>query len=686
MRFTWLPVLALSSALLLGQESATVEVDVAHPLHPVDRRIFGHHLEHFGRVIQGGLWAELLQNRKFFPIDPDRTQVADPWKPETDRSDVSYVIDRSETLDGISSQRVSIFGASRRWRGISQTGFNVVAGREYIAYAWIRAKPASATVSFRLESASGEVAAHAEAPLTEGEFRRYEVHLRPARDLFPAVFRIAFNEPGAQWIGAASLMPPDNIDGIRSDVYELLQRLKPSIIRWPGGGYTDSYDWRKAIGPRDRRPPQDLLPFGQPLGFDHGMDTNDFGADEFLRLCERLGAQPYISANFGSGTPEMAAAWVEYCNGPATSTWGRKRAENGRTQPCGVHSWSVGNETWGPFEPGYTTAPGYVAFFKPIAAAMRAVDPSIAITAVGHFDEADRRDWNEPVLKDASQQIDLLSMHHYYPGGFVPTALQDDPLALYKAIVAEPDLVEQGLRDMIAMTDRITGGRKKINLALDEWNEWDWNYPVPRETPGRSVVNQFIDLINQSGLEFNSTERDALFGARMLHVLMRLSDRVPIGIRTHVINSLGAIRTDSTRAYMTASGEAMELYAQHSGSVLLDVKRQAPSFDVPQTGWKGISSLDAAATYDPLTRALFLHLVNLNAAAVLRTAVAITGGTPQPNGISWQIAPSDFLSRNDFGVTNVAIRETSLSNISNRFSVDLPPHSITTLEIRMVSR
>ena len=195
-------------------------------------------------------------------------------------------------------------------------------------------------------------------------------------------------------------------------------------------------------------------------------------------------------------------------------------------------------------------------------------------------------------------------------------------------------------------------------------------------------MNQFIDLVNQSGLEFNQTERDAIFGARILHVLMRLSDRVPIGIRTHVINSLGAIRTDSTRAFMTASGASMELYAQHSGSMLLKLERRAPTFDVPQTGWKDISTLDATATYDPATRTVFLHLINLSPETVLRTQIGIAGGTPLPGGTSWQIAPPDFLSRNDFEVTNVAIQQEAVG-VSNHFSRDLPPHSITTLEIRM---
>ena len=86
----------------LARKQREVTVDLQGQRHTMDRRIFGQFLEHFGRIIQGGLWAEILRNRKFYPIDPDRTQVADPWKPEADRSKVSYVIDRFESIDGVS--------------------------------------------------------------------------------------------------------------------------------------------------------------------------------------------------------------------------------------------------------------------------------------------------------------------------------------------------------------------------------------------------------------------------------------------------------------------------------------------------------------------------------------------------------------------------------------------------------
>lgn len=678
--------------LLLGwagqawaQIAAEVRVDTESPLHKIDPRIYGQFVEHFGRIVNGqGLWAEMLQNRKFYPIDPNRRHVADPWMSERELSAVSYGIDRSVTLTGISAQRVLPFGESKEWRGISQTGFDVLGGREYVAYAWIKTDSANQSVSFRLESPTGEVAAHAEATLQGGDWQKYEVRLKPDKDLRPAVFRIAFNATGLKWIGAASLMPADNVEGMRRDVLELVKTMGPTIFRWPGGGYPDSYDWRKAIGPRDRRVPQDVLLFGQPYGYDHGMDPNDFGTDEYLRFCELTGGEPYITANFGTGTPEMAAAWVEYCNGPLDSTWGSKRAANGHLKPYGVKHWSIGNEVWLDPEPGHTTEDGYTTYYVPIAKAMRAVDPTIQITAVGDFDNTrGQRGWNDTVLKGAWEQIDMLSLHHYYPGGFWPPALLNQPIEAYKAMVGDPIVAEQKMQKVAALIDQITAGRKKIQIAFDEWSEWDWDLPRPVDTPERSATNQFIDLLNKSGLEFNQTLRDGLFNARMLHAFMRMGDRLPIAVRTHMINSLGAIRTDSTRAFVTAPGKTMELYRMHSGSTLLQTEQQAPTYDVPAHGWTGIPYLDSTATLSADGRKLFIHLLNLHPDQVMNVRVQVAGRGVLPRGDIWQIAADDFMARNDFGKETVAVRRRPAEGLGATFTQQLPPHSATTLELSL---
>ena len=137
-----------------AQIRAKLRVDPGTTLHSINPGIYGQFIEHFGRVVNGGVWAELLRNRKFYPVDPDRTNLADPWQPEHDRNAVSYVIDPSVSLDGISSQRVTTFGSSHAWRGIHQTGFDLVGGKEYVAYAWILTRPGGGN-EYPWESQSG---------------------------------------------------------------------------------------------------------------------------------------------------------------------------------------------------------------------------------------------------------------------------------------------------------------------------------------------------------------------------------------------------------------------------------------------------------------------------------------------------------------------------------------------------
>jgi len=693
--FTLLCLLAAPQPQSRIQAEVTVQADGT--IKPVSPLIHGHHLEHFGRILEGGLLAELLRNQKFHPTDPNRTQVADPWNREADRTSVSYVIDQSHPMVGRASQRVSLFGESREWRGIWQKGFDIDGKLEYLASAWIRSNKDGAPLSFRLETAAGEEVARAETELHLGEWRKYEVTLAPDRDVRNARFRIAFKTPGVYWIDAPSLKRADHVDGLRPDVLEQVKRLGPTILRWPGGGYTDSYDWRKAIGPWHLRPPQDILPFGQPYGYNHGVDPANFGTDEFLRFCELIGAEPYISANFGSGTPEMAAAWVEYVNGPPDSEWGAKRAANGRRKPYGVKYWSIGNEIWGhPFQSGNTTAEGYAELMLPIAKAMKEADPTIKITAVGGrtlqlaeigggAPARDPHHWNRTVVRRAGAFIDAVSLHHYFPIGFRPKIFDQRPIAFYQAIVAEPSITERNLEQALQAIDASGPEGRLINVALDEWNTWVWDFDPPVETPERSYVNQFIDLLNISGLEFRQNHRAGLFAARILHVLMRLSDRVPIGVRTHLVNSMAAIRTNSTRSYITASAKAMELYRRHSGDALVRTEQISPVFDVPEYGWEEIPYLDAAATASSDGKTLYVHLINLHPEQTMEVKLRVKGAAVGGAAQLWQIAPQDFLSWNEFEKQTVTIQHRLLEEFVRSGVQNLPPHSISTYELSLQS-
>ncbi len=237
-------------------------------------------------------------------------------------------------------------------------------------------------------------------------WRRYDFRLRSDRDDPHARLAILFLGRGRLWLDQVSLLPGDALDGVRRDVFERVRALRPAFLRWPGGNVAQDYHWRWGVGPRDQRVTW------TNLSWRNEPEPSDFGTDEYVRFCRRVGAQPAITVNVeGRGaTAAEAAAWVEYCNGPASSPHGALRAAHGHPERYGVQYWELGNEVWGSWVRGHSDAETYARNAVRYQAAMRAVDPTIRLIAVGDND----LDWNRTVLRRAGAVIDLLSIHHYY--------------------------------------------------------------------------------------------------------------------------------------------------------------------------------------------------------------------------------------------------------------------------------
>lgn len=155
--------------------------------------------------------------------------------------------------------------------------------------------------------------------------------------------------------------------GIRRDVSDAIRACKPSLIRWPGGCTGTSYHWLDGVGPVAERPSKIDLHFGWASRY-------DFGTDEFLAWCARIGAEPHLSFAMGTGTLEEAAAWVEYCNSAGTTYYADLRRRNGRDEPWNIKYWQLANEMYGPWEVGYC---------EPREYAVEARDWSIAIRTTG---------------------------------------------------------------------------------------------------------------------------------------------------------------------------------------------------------------------------------------------------------------------------------------------------------------
>ncbi|MCL5269397.1 MAG: alpha-L-arabinofuranosidase, partial [bacterium] len=245
--------------------------------------------------------------------------------------------------------------------------------------------------------------------------------------------------------------------GFRPDLLAAMKGLRPPVIRWPGGCYAERYRWKNGIGSQARR--------GKfPITIWDDDDVNSLGTDEFIALCRRLGAEPLIVINAGRHDPETPRAayvreacdWLEYCNGPADSTWGRVRAKNGHPEPYGVTLWEIDNETWP------VGADEYCRIVKEFVPALKAVDPSIkiAVCGSGGFDNGrPSNGWNAVVIRECAALAGYLSIHHYED----PRRFADGPRD-YEAFFHQVEALIK------------TSANPDLKIYVSEWNaqSTDW--------------------------------------------------------------------------------------------------------------------------------------------------------------------------------------------------------------------
>src|SRR5260370_29651475 len=169
------------------------------------------------------------------------------------------------------------------------------------------------------------------------------------------------------WVGEDSKIP--NIGGVRKALVDAMREIGPTVMRWPGGCFADSYDWRDGIGPRASRPRRNNfwanngrlrnVPDSSPAK----NDPNWFGTNEFLRFSKLINAEPYLAANLRGMTAKDFNEWVEYCNSPAgASTPADRRAAASDKEPFNVRYWGVSNESWA--GGGELTAEDYSVGFR----------------------------------------------------------------------------------------------------------------------------------------------------------------------------------------------------------------------------------------------------------------------------------------------------------------------------------
>jgi len=380
---------------------------------------------------------------------------------------------------------------------------------------------------------------------------------------------------------------------LREDTLDLIKQLNPPLIRYPGGNFASGYHWEDGIGPKAKRPPRHDAAW-------QAEESNLVGTDEFLAFCEQIGTEPLLVVNDGSGTPEEAARWVAYCNDPETTEQGKRRAANGHPEPYHVRYWGVGNEVWGAWQIGTTTADDYVKRMLHFIKAMKAADPSIILVAVGDVPlTADENDpaalWNKEVLSKAGDQFDYLSWHIYQPGADGWNDLTD-PMEVFKAVCAAPIEIETFIK-RVEKEIADHSPNKKVLQSLDEWNVW------LSPPPGAGSMHQVI-----------FTMRDALYAASLLAACYRHAHTMGMANLAQLVNVLPLILTNSDSAIGTALFPPFILFNQMERKVIASTC-QCPTFANQAMGnnifaHENVPGLDHLLTISEDGKRLTLLLVN----------------------------------------------------------------------------
>jgi alpha-L-arabinofuranosidase len=638
MRRFFFGVLLIACAFLLvagrcGQcanppQPSSIVIDAGKTREPISKYVYGQFIEHLGRCIYGGIWAEMLEDRKFF--DPVGSKHS-PWKPVGPASQVA--MDRDKPFVGAHTPKIALPGDSHP-AGIVQGNLALRQGKQYVGRIWLAGDSTAGPVKVSLVWGDDQEQRQTiTVDAIAADYVKTPLQFTAGADTDAGRLEITAAGSGSFHVGTVSLMPADNVQGMRADTLELLKQLDSPVYRWPGGNFVSGYNWRDGIGERDRRPPRKNPAW-------EGIEHNDFGIDEFMVLCRTLGTEPYIAVNSGLGNSRSAIEEIEYANAPADRPGGQLRASNGQPQPYGVHWWGIGNEMFGDWQLGYMGLDRYIPKHIEFAKAMRAADPSIKLVAVGAAGP-----WSEGMLHHCADSMDLMSEHFYCGGN------PHDLVAHVRQISDNIHRIAEAHRHYRKQFDSLKG--KDIRIAMDEWNYW-----YGPDQYGQIGTAYFL--------------KDALGIAAGLHEYARQSDIVFMANYAQTVNVIGAIKTSKTAAAFDTTGLVLKLYRKHFGVTPVAVKAPVP--------------LDVAAAWTADRKALTVGIVNPTMKPVA-LSLEIAGANLKGSGAGWQIAGPDPLAHNapgkeppvkiaDLPAPRV---EPAVGKATGRVSVTVAPCSVTLL-------
>ena len=438
------------------------------------------------------------------------------------------------------------------------------------------------------------------------------------------------------WVVRNSKIP--NVDGIRKQFVDDMKRIGAPNLRWPGGCFADGYHWRDGIGPAGKRPRtynywEHRMPPGR-----HAVESNEFGIHEFMRLCRLVGAEPYLAANVGSGTPREFHDWVSYCNAPAGAlSLADERAAGGDQEPFNVKYWGVGNESWGCG--GNMTGGEYAAQYrKYISQVPVYVRPFFVATGPrGHSADGDVG-WTEGFfgglqdVRGLGVRVDGFALHYYTD--FRQTAedgAKFDAKGWY-AVLHKGLHIEKVINDHWGIMGRYDP-QHRTRFVIDEWGNW---YRGGTELGPEYILSQTITL------------RDALHAAMTFDVFNRHAEKIEMANVAQTINCLHSLfaavgdKYTRTPAYYT-----FEMYRPHLGGRFVPARIDIPEMTVPLLeGSARLPGLSGSASVRD--RSLTVTLTNPSLQDSVVTRIRLSGGARLREGRATVLTHQDMHATNTF--------------------------------------
>jgi len=628
-----------------------IEIDAASIIAKVNPNIYGNFIEFIDDCINKGMWAELLLNRGFENEDSNNDGVSEPWYPTGMNDIVKYSMDEYNSYNSRYSQKIEVVNHYGGYGGIAQGNLRIFNNETYNGYVWVKSSNENMVVEVRIKDKSNKLYYTESFVPRKDIWARYDFKYIACNDVEDGMLELAVHGEGSVWFDQASLMPVSAVDGIWAEVVKAARDLKPSIIRFPGGCFADCYHWMDGIGKRDERPARKNSHW-------KGIEENNFGTDEFIRFCRNIGSEPMICVNFGSGTPEEAANWVEYCNGSVDSQYGALRVLNGNPEPYNVRYWDIGNEIFAEWEAGHCTAEAFAERYMEFYKAMKAKDSSIIILACGGDGNDLSQEWNKTLLSKTKGKMDYITLHCYAPQ--IGKIAIDNETLYYGTV----------------------GAVKKYEKVINNTYEAIKNY-APEENI-KIAVTEWNTMFNNHSYREHTLEA-AIFSAGMLNLFLRNNNIVDICNFSDLVNGWqgGCIRSDRGKVFFTPSYYALKLYSNSGAQYVLETRTDCETYDICKVGHvsniQDVPYVDAVACLGE--GEIIIFIVNRHLERSSLVSINVNGANIKGNVFVSEITSANPYDANTMEKEKVKIKDSVIYDFDPAKGFLVSSHSITRLRL-----